>query len=64
MDISLLLRVIGIGLLVTVAHQILAKSGREDVATWVTVAGILLVLVMLMGKITDLFSGIRTAFGL
>ena len=49
MNISILLKVVGVGLLVAVAHQILSKSGREDLATWVSIGGIVLVLVLLMG---------------
>ena len=64
MNISILLKVVGVGLLVAVAHQILSKSGREDLATWVSIGGIMLVLVLLMNEITSLFNSIRTAFGI
>lgn len=64
MDISVLIKVVGVGLLVAVAHQILCKSGRDDLATWVSVAGILLVLVLLMGEIKSLFDDIRRSFGI
>ena len=39
MDISLIMRVAGVGILVAIAAQILSKSGREEQATFVTVAG-------------------------
>ena len=64
MEITVLLKVIGVGLLVAVAHQILSKSGRDDVATWVTVAGLILVLLLLVGEIRGLFDKIRQVFGL
>lgn len=64
MELTVLLKVIGVGLLVAVAHQILSKSGREDVATWVSIAGIVLVLIMLTGEIKGLFDKIRAIFGL
>ena len=59
-----MLKVIGVGLVVAVANQILGRAGKDDVATWVSIAGIVLVLVMLMSNISNLFDSIRTAFGL
>ena len=49
---------------ISILHQILSKSGREDLATWVSIGGIVLVLVLLMNEITGLFNSIRTAFGI
>ena len=64
MELTVLLKVVGVGLLVAAAHQILCKSGREDLATWVSIGGIVLVLLLLMNEIKGLFDSIRTAFGL
>ena len=64
MEISILLKVVGVGLLVAVSGQILSKTGRDELTTWITVAGIVLVLVMLLGQIGQLFSSIRSLFGL
>ena len=64
MEISVLLKVVGVGILVAVSHQILSKSGRDDLAVWVAVAGILLALMLLMNEIKSLFSGIRQTFGI
>mgnify|MGYP004543548929 CR=1 FL=1 len=64
MDVGLLLRVAGVGLIVTVMHQILSKSGREEQAMLVSLTGVVLILLMLVGEIADLLSAIRTAFGL
>lgn len=64
MDISVLMKVVGMGLIVAVAHQILSKTGRDELATWISVAGILLILLMLMGYVGDLFTVIKTTFGL
>ena len=44
MQIDVLLKIAGIGLLVTVICQVLTKAGREDIATLATVAGMILVL--------------------
>ena len=64
MELGLLLKVIGVGVLVAVSNQILNRAGKDDVAIWVSVGGIVLVLAMLMGSIGNLFSGIRSTFGI
>lgn len=64
MDISLILKIAGVGILVSVATQILSKTGRDEQATLLTVAGIIVVLVMLVGEIGELFDRIRSVFGL
>ena len=64
MNTELILKVAGVGLLVTVAHQILSKSGRDEQALFVTIAGIVIVLLMLVGVIGGLFDMIKGIFGL
>ncbi len=59
----MILKVAGVGLLVSVAAQILNKSGRDEQATLVTVAGIVVVLLMLIEQIGALFSLVYTTFG-
>ncbi len=63
MDVSLILRVAGVGLLVAIAAQILSKSGRDEQATFVTLAGVIVVFLMLVQKIGELFDTIRGIFG-
>lgn len=63
MDASLIFRVAGIGLLVAAAVQILQKSGRDEQATLVTISGIVVVFLMLIGEIGALFSAVREIFG-
>ena len=63
MEIGLLLRVAGIGLLVALIVQILNKTGRDEQATYVTVAGVLLVFWMLVQEIGTLFDTVRGIFG-
>ena len=63
MDVSLILRVAGIGLLVAIAAQILSKNGREEQATFVTVAGLIVVFFILTQEIGKLFDSIRSTFG-
>ena len=54
MDVSLILRVAGIGILVAVAAQILQKSGRDEQATLVVVSGIIVVFLLLVREIGNL----------
>lgn len=58
------LKVIGLGLLISVSHQLLLKSGRDEQAMMVTLAGIVAVLFILLGEISDLFLLIEELFGL
>lgn len=64
MGISLILKIAGIGLVVAVACQILQKSGRDEQATFVTVAGVVIVMLMLASEISSLFSTLKSVFGL
>ncbi|MBR7181202.1 MAG: stage III sporulation protein AC [Clostridia bacterium] len=63
MDISLILRVVGVGILVAIAAQILSKSGRDEQATLVTIAGVVVVFLLLVGEIGGLFDTVRGIFG-
>ena len=62
MDVSLILRVAGVGILVAIAAQILQKSGRDEQATMTTLAGLVVVLMMLAQKISDLFELVKALF--
>lgn len=64
MNTELILKVAGIGILVTVAHQILSKSGRDEQATLVSVSGIIIVLFMLVREMGGLFDSVKSIFGL
>jgi stage III sporulation protein AC len=64
MDTSLILKVVGIGLLVSVSCQILTRSGRDEQAMLVTLSGVIIVLLMMVGEISDLLWKIRELFGL
>ena len=64
MNVALVLKVAGVGLIVSVAHQILSKSGRDEQATLVTVAGVIIAMLMLTGEIASLLQSIRSAFGI
>lgn len=64
MEAALILKVAGIGFLVTVAYQILSRAGREEQAMLVSVAGVVIVMVLLVGEISDLIETLRGVFGL
>lgn len=64
MNVELILKVAGVGLLVTVAYQVLMRSGRDEQAMLVSVAGIVIVLLMLVREIGGLFDAVRNVFGL
>lgn len=63
MDIGLILKVAGVGILVSVASQILSKSGRDEQSMLVVIAGIVVVLVMLVEEIDKLFELVCSVFG-
>lgn len=63
LDISIILKVAGVGILVSAAAQILSKSGRDEQSMLVTIAGIIVVLVMLVGEIERLFELVQSVFG-
>jgi stage III sporulation protein AC len=64
MDISLIVKIAGVGMLVSVASQILSKSGRDEQAMLVTVAGIVATLMLLISQIRELFDMIVSTFGM
>ncbi len=64
MDITILFKMAAIGIIVTVICQILKKSDRDDIATLVSIVGLVIVLAVVVSMIGDLFSDIKTIFGL
>ena len=64
MDISLIIKIAGIGILVAVASQILSKTGRDEQAMFVTLAGIIVALMLLISQIRELFDLIGSVFGM
>lgn len=63
MDVGLILKVVGVGMIVTVSCQILSKAGRDEQSMLVSLSGIVLVLLLLVGEIGKLYDAIRTIFG-
>lgn len=64
MDISLILKIAGIGITVSIAYQMLSRMGRDEQAVLLSLAGVVAVLLMVMGEIERLFSTVRSIFGL
>lgn len=64
MDIDLIFRIAAVGILVSVLNQVLARSGREEQATMVTLAGLVVVLMMVVRQISALFDLVKDLFGL
>lgn len=63
MDISLIFKIAGIGLLVSVCCQVLSKSGRDEQATMLSVAGIIIVMMLIISELEGLITLISNIFG-
>lgn len=63
MDVNTVIKIAGIGILVAVACQVLSRAGRDDQASLVNLAGVIIVLLILVEKIGSLFSSVRALFG-
>ena len=64
MDATLIFKIAGVGMIVAVSHQILQRAGRDDQALMLSLTGIVLVLLVIVGKVGELFSSIRSIFGI
>lgn len=64
MDVDLIFRVAGIGIIVAVLNQLLARSGREEQALLTTIAGLIVVLVIIVQQIGNLFDMVKNIFEL
>jgi stage III sporulation protein AC len=64
MDVDFIFKVAAIGIIVTVLHQLLVRSGREEQAMMTTLAGLVVVLLMIVNMIGELFTTIKSVFGL
>lgn len=62
MGIDLIFRIAAIGILVSVLNQVLSRSGRDEYATMTTLAGLVVVLLMVIKEIVNLFDTIKTMF--
>ena len=64
MDVDLIFKIAAIGILVSVLNQVLSRSGREEQATMTTLAGLVVVLMMVVQEIAQLFTMVKTLFHL
>lgn len=64
MEIEFVLKAAGIGMIVAVVCQVLSKSGREEQATLVSITGVVILLLMIIGELGEIINGIRGIFGL
>ena len=64
MDVDLILKVAGVGMIITVVCQIMSKAGKEDQSTMVSLAGMVVILILIAERIGHLISQLKTVFGL
>ena len=64
MDVDLIFKIAAIGIIVSVLNRALIRSGGEEQATMTTLAGLIVVLMMMIEQISTLFDTVKTVFGL
>lgn len=64
MEIDLIFKIAAIGIITSILNQVLSRSGREEQATMTTLAGLIVVLMMVAQKIADLFDLVKRLFDL
>ncbi len=63
MDVSIIFKIAAIGIIITIVCQVLKKSDRDDIATVVSIVGLIIVLSVTVSMIGDLFQTIQAIFG-
>ena len=64
MGVEIIFKIAAIGILTAIVSQILKQTGKEEIGTMATLAGIIIVLVMVISLIGDLFTTVKTLFNL
>ncbi len=64
MGVDLIIKIAGIGLLTAVITQVLKHAGKDDMATFATLAGVVVALMMVLDIVMQLFNTVKTMFGL
>ena len=64
MEVELIFKIAAIGIVVSIIYRLLVQSGRDEQALMVTIAGLIVVMIMIVGQISELFSTIKTLFNL
>ncbi len=62
MDIELIFKIAAVGIIVSILNQVLVRSGREEQATMTTLAGLVVVLIIIVQKIAQLFDLVKSLF--
>lgn len=63
MELDLIFKIAGIGIIVTVLNLLLKKADRDEYALMITIAGLVVVLAMIINEIAELFETVKTVFG-
>lgn len=64
MEVDLIIKIAGIGMIVAVLCQVLSKAGRDEQATLLSISGIVIILLLLIEKIGELITTLRGVFGI
>lgn len=64
MDVSIIFKIAAVGIIITVVCQVLKKSDREDIATIVSIVGLILVLGVSVSMVAELFDSVKSIFDL
>ena len=64
MDVDMIFKIAAVGIIVAVLNQVLIRSGREEQAMMTTLAGLIVVLMMIITQISNLFETIKSVFDL
>jgi len=64
MNVDLIFQIAGIGIIVSVMNMLLSKSGRDEQALMITIAGLVVVLMIVVKEIANLFETVKTVFGI
>lgn len=64
MDVDLILKVAGVGMIITAVCQVMSKAGRDEQSTMVSLAGMIIILILIAERLGDLIATLRRVFGL
>ena len=64
MDINIIFKIAAVGLITAIISQILKKTDKDEIATLVTLAGLVIVLIMIINMIGQLFDTLKSVFGM
>lgn len=62
LDISMIFKIAGVGIVLLILDKVLKSSGKDDIATLANLAGVVLILLMVLSIIVKLFDSVRTMF--